>query len=214
MDFLDKGHVCLFIYLSWSWRQVHTPVELLHAGFSYRDDPGMSMAKVSSFGKTSRRCQNNWIIAAILQQREKPSTWKVSEPLNYPSHPIMSPPVLMASILTALWRLVKGHSDVLGRVKSFLPLGEGMNLREHTAQMCSLRPRRDLSQTSNLNLVSPWDWLTPSRPFHVRTVWGNVCAGSARPMRLAQGGCAGERHIHKVQKITVSIRSETRTRNL
>lgn len=66
----------------------------------------------------------------------------------------MSPPVLVASILTALRRLVKGHSDVLGRVESFLPLGEGMNLRERTAQMCSLRPRGDLSQTSNLNLVS------------------------------------------------------------
>lgn len=66
----------------------------------------------------------------------------------------MSPPVLMASILTALQRLVKGHSDVLGHMESFLPMGEGMNLREHTAQMCSLCPRRDLSQTSNLNLVS------------------------------------------------------------
>lgn len=167
------------------------------------------MTKVSGFGKTSRRCQNNWIIAAISQQREKASTWKVSEPLNYPSHPIMSPAVLVASILTALRRLVKGQSDVLGRVESFLPLGEGMNLREHTAQMCSLCPRRDLSQTSNLNLGSLWDWLTLSHLFTFRTVWGNVCSGSARPMKLVQGGCAEERRIHKVQKITVSIWSET-----
>lgn len=57
----------------------------------------------------------------------------------------MPPPVVMASILTALRRLGKGHSDVLDRVESFLPLGKEMNLREHTAQMCSLCPRRDLS---------------------------------------------------------------------
>lgn len=127
----------------------------------------MSTPKVSGLGKMSQCCQNNWIIAAISQQREKASTWEVSEPLNYPSHPIMSPSVLVVSILTALRRLVKGHSDVLGRVESFLPLGEGMNLRDHTAQMCSLCSRRDLLQTFNLNLVSLWDWSTPSHPFQV-----------------------------------------------
>lgn len=80
----------------------------------------------------------------------------------------MSPRVLVASILTVLRRLVKGHTDVLGCEESFLPLGEGMNLQEHTAQMCSLCPRRDLSQTSNLNLVSR---SRLRHPFHVPTLW-------------------------------------------
>lgn len=156
----------------------------------------------------SQCCQNNWIIAAISQQREKAFTWEASEPLNYPSHPIMSPSVLVASILTALWRLVKGHADVLV-MRRVSYLWEKEWIFEITQHKCA---RFALALTFCKLLISIWCLCEIGRHqvtlFRFRTVWGNVCSGSARPMKSPLGGCAEEGRLHKVQKITVSLRSE------